>query len=93
MKWVELNSPRLGSVSRETICVTPLGAMEQHGPHLPVAKVQTAESRRTILAITVPLSKSLPQAHWPSALGLTASPVNASTPESDPAVPIRRAAA
>lgn len=40
MKWVELNSPRLGSVSRETICVLPLGAIEQHGPHLPLATDQ-----------------------------------------------------
>ena len=40
MKWVELNSPRLGSVSRETICVLPLGAAEQHGPHLPLATDQ-----------------------------------------------------
>ena len=40
MKWVELNSPRLGSVSRETICVLPLGATEQHGPHLPLATDQ-----------------------------------------------------
>jgi creatinine amidohydrolase len=40
MKLVELTSPRLGSVSRETICVLPLGAAEQHGPHLPLATDQ-----------------------------------------------------
>jgi creatinine amidohydrolase len=40
MKWVELNSPQLGSVSRETVCVLPLGATEQHGPHLPLATDQ-----------------------------------------------------
>ena len=40
MKWVELTSPQLGSVSRETICVLPLGATEQHGPHLPLATDQ-----------------------------------------------------
>lgn len=40
MKWVELNSPQLASVSRETICVLPLGATEQHGPHLPVGTDQ-----------------------------------------------------
>lgn len=40
MKWIELNSPQLGSVSRETICVLPLGATEQHGPHLPLATDQ-----------------------------------------------------
>ena len=40
MKWVELNSPQFGSVSRETICMLPLGAIEQHGPHLPLATDQ-----------------------------------------------------
>jgi len=40
MKWVELNSPRLRSVSRGTVCVLPLGATEQHGPHLPLATDQ-----------------------------------------------------
>ncbi len=40
MKWVDLNSPQLGQLSRETICVLPLGAVEQHGPHLPTATDQ-----------------------------------------------------
>jgi creatinine amidohydrolase len=37
MRWAELNLPQLASVSKETICVLPIGAIEQHGPHLPVA--------------------------------------------------------
>lgn len=40
MKWVELTSKQLDGVSRETICVLPLGAIEQHGPHLPLATDQ-----------------------------------------------------
>jgi creatinine amidohydrolase/Fe(II)-dependent formamide hydrolase-like protein len=40
MKWVERNSTQLGSVSKETICVLPLGATEQHGPQLPVGTDQ-----------------------------------------------------
>lgn len=40
MKWIELNSSQLASVSRETVCVLPLGATEQHGRHLPVATDQ-----------------------------------------------------
>jgi creatinine amidohydrolase len=40
MKWVERNSTQLGGVSKETICVLPLGATEQHGPHLPVGTDQ-----------------------------------------------------
>jgi creatinine amidohydrolase len=40
MKWAERNSKQLSSVSKETICVLPLGATEQHGPHLPVGTDQ-----------------------------------------------------
>ncbi|RIK87902.1 MAG: creatininase [Planctomycetota bacterium] len=40
MKWIEQNSPRLAGVPRETVCVLPLGAIEQHGPHLPLATDQ-----------------------------------------------------
>lgn len=37
MQWSELNSRQIDGISRETICVLPIGAIEQHGPHLPVA--------------------------------------------------------
>ncbi|MCC6492536.1 MAG: creatininase family protein [Pirellulales bacterium] len=40
MKWTELTSPSLGALSHGTICVLPLGATEQHGPHLPVGADQ-----------------------------------------------------
>jgi creatinine amidohydrolase len=40
MKWVELTSTRLAQAPSGTICVLPLGATEQHGPHLPVATDQ-----------------------------------------------------
>jgi creatinine amidohydrolase len=36
MKWEELSSTRLGAMSRKSVCIMPLGAIEQHGPHLPV---------------------------------------------------------
>jgi len=36
MKWEELSSTRIGGLPGETACVMPLGAIEQHGPHLPV---------------------------------------------------------
>lgn len=36
MKWDELTSRRLASVDRGSVCVLPLGAVEQHGPHLPL---------------------------------------------------------
>jgi creatinine amidohydrolase len=37
MRWAELNSRQIANLSRETICLFPIGAIEQHGPHLPVA--------------------------------------------------------
>lgn len=36
MRWEELSSTRIAAMPRETACVMPLGAIEQHGPHLPV---------------------------------------------------------
>ena len=40
MKWAELTSKQLDAAARDTICVLPLGATEQHGPHLPLATDQ-----------------------------------------------------
>lgn len=36
MRWVDLTSPRLGGIARNTPVVLSIGAVEQHGPHLPV---------------------------------------------------------
>ncbi len=36
MKWEELSAQRIAEVRRDTVCVMPLGAVEQHGPHLPL---------------------------------------------------------
>lgn len=36
MKWEELSTTRLATLPRETACILPLGATEQHGPHLPL---------------------------------------------------------
>ncbi|WP_165219640.1 creatininase family protein [Aquisphaera insulae] len=36
MRWADLSSRRLAEVSRQTPCILALGAIEQHGPHLPV---------------------------------------------------------
>lgn len=40
MKWAELTSKQLDGLSRDSVCVLPLGATEQHGPHLPLATDQ-----------------------------------------------------
>jgi creatinine amidohydrolase len=37
MKWAEQNRRQIADLPRDTICLLPLGAIEQHGPHLPVA--------------------------------------------------------
>ena len=37
MRWAELTSRQFTELSRETVCALPIGAMEQHGPHLPVS--------------------------------------------------------
>lgn len=37
MRWSAMNSRKIDSLTRESICVLPIGAIEQHGPHLPVA--------------------------------------------------------
>lgn len=54
--WEELNSPRIGRLAAEDAMVLiPVGAIEQHGPHLPVMTdtLAAAEvSRRTALLLT-----------------------------------------
>ncbi len=35
--WADLSSPAFKDLPRDTIAVLPLGAIEQHGPHLPVS--------------------------------------------------------
>jgi creatinine amidohydrolase len=37
MRWSEMNSRQINAYERNVICVLPIGAIEQHGPHLPVA--------------------------------------------------------
>ena len=36
MKWELLTSPKIGQMSRQTPVILNIGAIEQHGPHLPV---------------------------------------------------------
>jgi creatinine amidohydrolase len=36
MNWQELRSSEIGALSRDTLVVMPVAALEQHGPHLPV---------------------------------------------------------
>ena len=45
MRWAEKTFPELGTEARGAVAILPLGAMEAHGPHLPVgADVWIAEA-------------------------------------------------
>lgn len=35
--WADLKTPDFQSLPAETIAVLPIGATEQHGPHLPLS--------------------------------------------------------
>jgi len=37
MIWQDLASPEFGAIDRATPVVLPVAAIEQHGPHLPLA--------------------------------------------------------
>lgn len=37
MKWESLTSPELGQIDRRVPVIIPIAAIEQHGPHLPLA--------------------------------------------------------
>jgi creatinine amidohydrolase len=78
----DLSWPRIAELveAGETLCVLPVGAVEQHGPHLPVstdAEIATALCRAASARARVPLLPTLwsgsSQAHttsWPGTLSL-----------------------
>jgi creatinine amidohydrolase len=37
MNWMDLSWPEIAALPEDTVAVLPLGAVEQHGPHLPVS--------------------------------------------------------
>ena len=37
MNWLDLSMPEVAALPPDTVAVLPLGAVEQHGPHLPVS--------------------------------------------------------
>ena len=37
MNWLDLTMPEVAALPPDTVAVLPLGAVEQHGPHLPVS--------------------------------------------------------
>ena len=60
MNWLDLTSPEIAALPPDTVAVLPLGAVEQHGPHLPVstdhvAATAAAEAAVDAAAGTVPV--------------------------------------
>jgi creatinine amidohydrolase len=56
LKFIERTAPELGRLDPETVIVLPLGAIEQHGPHLPVSTDYTVAD--TVASAVVPLAVS-----------------------------------
>lgn len=71
IRWAELTSPEAaGLVSRVNAVMIPVGAVEQHGPHLPLAvdtiiarAVAEAVSAETGVPVTPPLSFGVSASH------------------------------
>jgi creatinine amidohydrolase len=54
--FIEQTGPSLGALDPDTVLVLPLGAIEQHGPHLPVSTDYTVAD--SVAAAVVPLAVS-----------------------------------
>ena len=54
MRFIEKTGPELGRLDRDTVIVLPLGAIEQHGPHLPVSTDYTIAD--TVASAVVPMA-------------------------------------
>ena len=60
MRWLDLTMPDVAALPADTVAVLPLGAVEQHGPHLPVstdhlAATAAAEAAVDAVAGSVPV--------------------------------------
>ena len=58
MRWLDLTMPEVAALAPDTVAVLPLGAVEQHGPHLPVSTdfvAATAAAEAAVDAVDVPV--------------------------------------
>ena len=58
MNWLDLTMPEVAALPPDTVAVLPLGAVEQHGPHLPVSTdlvAATAAAEAAVSAADVPV--------------------------------------
>ena len=51
MRFVDLTGPEIAALDPDTVAVLPLGAIEQHGPHLPVSTDWVTASRAASAAV------------------------------------------
>jgi creatinine amidohydrolase len=51
-RWLDLTMPEVAALPPDTVAVLPLGAVEQHGPHLPVSTDYTAATAAAEAAVS-----------------------------------------
>ena len=50
-RWLDLTAPEVAALPPDTVAVLPLGAVEQHGPHLPVSTDHVAATAAAEAAV------------------------------------------
>ena len=82
MNWLDLTMPEVAALPPDTVAVLPLGAVEQHGPHLPVstdlvaavAAAEAAVSAADVPVVLLPglaFTKSDEHARFPGTIWLS----------------------
>jgi creatinine amidohydrolase len=59
-RFVDLSAPRIAALPADTVAVLPLGATEQHGPHLPVSTDYVTASEAAQAAVEIAAGESVP---------------------------------
>jgi creatinine amidohydrolase len=78
-KFIEQTGPSLGGLDPDTVLVLPLGAIEQHGPHLPVSTDYTVADAVAAAVVPLALSQGTPSLLLPT-LAYTKSDEHAWSP-------------
>ena len=53
MNWMDLTWPEVAALPTDTVAVLPLGAIEQHGPHLPLSTDHVTATSIAVAAVEV----------------------------------------
>jgi creatinine amidohydrolase len=59
-RFIDLTAPQIAALPAETVAVLPLGAIEQHGPHLPVSTDYVTATEAAQAAVEVAAGASVP---------------------------------